>query len=210
MEVAVIDGDAHCLLDEAIFLEGVGIGEGADEGAVDILLGAGERKYKAGFHLDRRWAQLRRDGGVNVFGAIHARIGLSRTAVSFCLFVCTLLLARREWLDEFAVDEEVVEDAAWTPGNAVSPAFDAGCALLVDEDGAAADEVRAFAIMRSSQDGIKIALKDGFEKDEGLACVCDVAAPCGSQTNDGRHSADGARKGAVGHCPRSEGAGRIV
>jgi hypothetical protein len=136
--------DAHCLLHQPGILEAVRIDEGADQSAFNVRL---------------RWAVSeggRRGGGrVGLAIAFWARVGLTgasgltRTAIA--LLHGTFLLAGREGLVELAVDEEIAEDTAGTPGDAVGPSFDAGRVLFVDENTAAAHKMTALSIVRSSR-----------------------------------------------------------
>lgn len=62
----------------------------------------------------------------------------------------SLLLSGREWLVQLPIDEEIAEDAARAPGDAISPSLNARSMLFVDEDVSTSNEILAFAIMRAS------------------------------------------------------------
>lgn len=63
----------------------------------------------------------------------------------------SLLFTWGKRLLKLSVDEEVAQDAAGTPRDAVSPSLDTGSMLLIDEDVAAPDEILTLSVVWSSR-----------------------------------------------------------
>lgn len=98
--------DADGLLDQAILLEGVRVHQGANKGALRVL----------------DVSRVHADGGKPRVGA---GVGLADALAVLLLLERSLLLPRGEWLVQLAIDEEVAEDAAGAPRDAIGPALNA-------------------------------------------------------------------------------------
>lgn len=87
----------------------------------------------------------------------------------------TFLLTRWEGFLEFAIDEKVPQDTAWTPRYAIGPAFYTRRMLFVNEDISTADQVLSLAVVRSTWYVVEMTRQAGFEEDEGIDCRGDMA-----------------------------------
>lgn len=96
------------------------------------------------------------------FGPVDATIAVLLPLES------SFLLSGGEWLFQLAIDEEVAENAAGTPGDAVGPSLDARSMLFVDEDVSGGNEILAFAVMGASRHVSEAALQTRLEEGEGI------------------------------------------
>jgi hypothetical protein len=161
-----VDRNAHGFLDETIGTESVAIDQRTDERALEllVLLGAGRTWLRVGVDGWLGWSDGSRHlGHILSIGFATLEVLSTRNAAAFTLDG-TLLLAGREWLVEFAVDQEVAQDATGTPGDAVGPSFDAAGVFFINEDVAALDQLAALAIVGTSWDVVKLAAEAGLSK----------------------------------------------
>lgn len=75
----------------------------------------------------------------------------------------TFLLTGRERFVEFAIDQEIAQDATGAPGDAVSPPLDTRGVLLVDEDATAADKLGPLSVVGAAGDVVEDTGKAGLE-----------------------------------------------
>ena len=173
----IMDGDRHRLLQQPVLLELVRIYERADKTAIGILVRAiilfilgGVRGFRPG----ERSAFVGRRGGICTRRVWVA--GLERPLTPLRR---SLLLAGRERTVELAVDEEIGENAARAPGNAIRPSLNAGCSLFVHKDVAAHDELVALSVVRTAETVGQGAAEARFKNDQRVFSGLDVAPPCG-------------------------------
>jgi hypothetical protein len=188
-----VDRNAHGLLDETISSEAVAIDKRTDERALEllVLLGAGSTWLRIRVDGWLWWSDGSRHLGdfLSIRFATLEVLG-TRNAAAFTLDG-TLLLARRERLVEFAVDQEVAQDATGTPSDTVGPSFDTASIFFVDENVAALDQLAALAIMGTSWDVVKLAAEAGLEEDEAIHTVLDESMEGGHQRSCSACAHDG-------------------
>lgn len=148
-----LEVDADCLLDQAVLLEGIRVDQRAHQRSLRV--GRLTRAHDV--------ADCCKGGAVTLaigtVGPVDAAIAL------LLLLESPLLLSGGERLLQLAVDEEVAEDAAGAPGDAVGPALDARGMLFVDEDVSAGNEVLAFAVMGAARNVRDAALQASLKED---------------------------------------------
>jgi hypothetical protein len=178
-----INGDAHGLLDQTIGAETVAVHQRTDQRALELLVLLGAWQSRFDLRVGRWLGWSERPWHLNILlavgiGALEAVD--TRKAAAFALDG-SLLFAGRERLVELAVNQEVAQDAAGTPGNTISPALDTACIFFVDEDVAALDELATLAVVRSSWNVVKLATQASLEEDEAIHAVLDEASEGGHQ-----------------------------
>jgi hypothetical protein len=102
----------------------------------------------------------------------------ARNTVTFPLD-SALLLAGRKGLVQLAVNQEVAQDATWTPRNAIGPALDTAGVFFVDEDIATFDKVATVFVSRTLWNGVKLATQANLEQDEAVHTGFDEARKSG-------------------------------
>ena len=158
---------AHGLLHQAFVLEAVGIDQRSDQRAFAFAAFAHAAVRSAARGGRRRWGGIAALPWVRFAGAGGPLAPLRRA----------FLLARREGLGQFSIDEEVAQDPTRAPRHAISPSLDARRVLFVDEDAAAADEGAAFPIVRSPRHMARGAVEAGFEQHQCIPRGGDVPGP---------------------------------
>lgn len=94
---------------------------------------------------------------------------------------CSLLVAGREVLVEFSVDQIVAQNPTGTPVLTVGPSFYSGRRFLVDEDVSAADKVLALSVVGTAGCVQENSSQAGFDDLQGVDGGHDHAAPGGRQ-----------------------------
>lgn len=151
-----LEVDADCLFDQAILLEGIRVNQRANQRSLRVC------------RLSRAHdvADCRKGRAVVVVALAVGAVGPVDAAIALLLLLeSPLLFSGGERLLQLAVDEEVAEDAAGAPGDAVGPALDARGMLFVDEDVSAGNEVLAFAVMGAARNVRDAALQTGLKED---------------------------------------------
>jgi hypothetical protein len=174
-----VQRDAHGLLDQSVRSKAVAIDERANKLALHLLVtvACAWRGRLGVWLIGRRWWCWRQSvvvGNFVILG-ITAAFGLLRGSLALH---GSLLLAGREGLLEFAVDQKVSENATGTPRDTVGPTLDTWRVLFVDEDTTALDKTCSLTVVRTARDVMELAAETSFEQYKTVHTVLDEAMPC--------------------------------
>lgn len=82
-----------------------------------------------------------------------------------------------------SIDEEIVQNTAGAPSDAVSPAFDTRGALLVNEDVTTSNKLSSLPVMGTTGNMWTVAAKGSFDEHEGIPGRFEEANVAGDDWN---------------------------